>query len=68
MSYFVPVTPAGTPIFYGAGAMLGEVVAAKTHSEAIQNLLRDGAHMPYKTWENFKKRGYTIKEIEVWEP
>ena len=67
-SYFAPVTPAGTVVIYGAGAMLGELIAAPTKSEAIQNLLKDAAHMPYKTWENFEKRGYTIQELKGWAP
>lgn len=67
-SYFVPVTPAGTRVFYGAGAMMGAQVAAITRDEAIRNLLIDAAHMPYKTWENFEKRGYTIEEVKGWAP
>ena len=68
MSFFVPVTPAGTPIPYGAHNRLGKVNAAKTREEAIDNLLEDAAHMPYKTWENFEARGYTIEEWEGWTP
>ena len=68
MSYFVPVTPAGTPIPYGAGCRMGKVNAAKTREKAIANLLKDAAHMPYGTWRNFEKRGYTIEEWEHWEP
>lgn len=37
--------------------------AADTREEAIRRLLIDAAHMPYGTWENFQKRGYTIEEI-----
>lgn len=49
---YVPVTPAGTALFE---------LAADTEKEAIENLLEDAKHMPYKTWENFQKRGYTIE-------
>ncbi len=51
---FIPVTPAGTVI-------VG--LAADTRQEAINRLLHDAAHMPYGAWKNFKKRGYTIKEV-----
>lgn len=50
--WFVPVTPAGTPIAH---------LASSTEQEAIKKLLIEASHMPYKTWDNFKKRGYTIK-------
>lgn len=55
MNKFVPVTPAGTPCFW---------LASKTKDEAIKKLLKDAAHMPYKTWNNFEKRGYSIEEFE----
>lgn len=61
---FIPVTPAGTPLFYGAGSMVGEPMGSPTREGAIKNLLIDAAHMPYGTWENFEKRGYTIEETE----
>lgn len=67
-SYFVPVTPAGTAVIYGAGAMRGELLAAPTRDQAIQNLLKDAEHMPYGTWENFEKRGYTIQPLEGFAP
>jgi hypothetical protein len=51
---YVPVTPAGT---------LCTWLASTTKEKAIKKLLKDAAHMPYGTWENFEKRGYTI---EVW--
>ena len=38
-------------------------MAAKTREKAIENLLKDAAHMPYKTWPNFERRGYTIVEF-----
>ena len=53
---YVPVTPAGTHIFH---------LESATKQEAIDRLLKDAEHMPYKTWENFQKRGYTIAELEV---
>lgn len=52
---WIPSTPAGTALPH---------LAAKTRDKAIKNLLRDAAHMPYKTWENFEKRGYTVEEWE----
>lgn len=68
MSYYVPVTPGFTAIIYGVGALGGKLLAAKTREQAIKNLLIDAAHMPYKTWENFQKRGYTIEKWENWKP
>lgn len=53
---FVPCTPGGS---------LCTWLASKTKEEAIQKLLKDAAHMPYKTWENFQKRGYTIEEVDL---
>lgn len=50
---FVPVTPGGTPLAY---------LSSKTKDEAWAKLLTEAAHMPYKTKENFIKRGYTIEE------
>lgn len=52
---FVPVTPAGTAIWSAK---------ALTKQKAIVNLMREAAHMPYKSWLEFKHRGYTIKEFE----
>jgi hypothetical protein len=43
---------------------MGESMASKTREGAIKKLLIDAAHMPYGTWENFEKRGYTIEETE----
>lgn len=51
---FVPVTPAGTMLFH---------LESKTEDEAWKKLLKDAAHMPYVTKENFIKRGYTVEEI-----
>lgn len=51
---FIPCTPAGTLV-------IG--LAADTREEAIRRLLIDAAHMPYKGWKGFKKRGYTIENV-----
>ena len=51
---FIPCTPAGT---------LVTNLAADTEKEAIRRLLVDAAHMPYGTWKNFKRRGYTIEDV-----
>jgi hypothetical protein len=50
---YTPVTPGGT---------VCDWLASATEQGAIDNLLRDAAHMPYGTWENFKLRGYEIVE------
>lgn len=50
--WYVPVTPAGTAVMH---------IKAKTEDQAWSNLLKDAAHMPYKTVANFKKRGYTVE-------
>jgi len=49
---YVPCTPAGTPLPH---------IGAATEKQAWANLLRDAEHMPYKTVEGFKKRGYTVE-------
>jgi len=49
---YVPCTPAGTPCTW---------LESKTEDEAWQRLLKDAAHMPYKTIENLKERGYTVE-------
>ena len=54
--WFVPVTPGGTPLPH---------LADISEAIAIKNLLKDAAHMPYKTWENFQKRGYTIEQWDT---
>lgn len=63
-AWYVPVTPAGTPLPYGMSGTL----AARTERKAIENLMRDAAHMPYKTWAEFEARGYTIEKWEGWKP
>lgn len=52
---FIPYTPAGTPCTW---------LAATTEDQAWANLLEDAAHMPYKTIENFKKRGYIVEQAK----
>lgn len=51
MKGYVPITPGGTPCTW---------LISRTKKQAIKKLLKDASHMPYKTWENFQKRGYTI--------
>lgn len=53
---FVPITPAGTICIW---------LAAKTEEAAWKNLLKDAAHMPYKTKENFQERGYTVAKVKL---
>ncbi len=52
---YVPSTPAGTLLFH---------LESKTRKEAIKKVMREAAHMPYKTWADFEKRGYVIEEME----
>ena len=66
--YFVPITPAGTPLVYGAGCRMDKVNAATTRAKAIENLLADAAHMPYGSWAAMQKRGYTIEFWEGFKP
>jgi hypothetical protein len=51
---YVPCTPGGTFVFE---------CEAKTRQGAIDKLLKAAAHMPYKKWPNFEKRGYEIVEF-----
>ena len=48
---FVPVTPGGTILDW---------LSATSEQSAWDKLLKDAEHMPYKTKENFIKRGYTL--------
>ena len=48
---FAPVTPGGT---------LCDWLEADTEKEAWEKLLKDAAHMPYKSKQGFKERGYTV--------
>ena len=69
--WFIPITPGGTILIYGGGGRMGKINAARSRQGAIKNLLEDGAHMPYGTWKNFEKRGYTIWETNMpkgWRP
>lgn len=52
---YVPVTPGGSYCMH---------LESDTEQEAIDKLLEDAKHMPYGTWENFQKRGYTIAKLE----
>jgi hypothetical protein len=52
---YVPVTPGGTVLMH---------LESKTEDEAWRKLLKDAAHMPYKTKENFIKRGYAVDELD----
>ena len=45
---FVPITPGGSACAW---------LEAETEEEAWKKLLKDAAHMPYKTKENFVKSG-----------
>ena len=51
---FIPVTPAGTPCTW---------LVSSTEDEAWAKLLEDAAHMPYKTKDNFIRRGYTVARL-----
>jgi hypothetical protein len=54
-STFVPCTPGGSVVMH---------LESSTREIAIKRLLKDASHMPYGTWENFEKRGYTILELK----
>lgn len=51
-----PETPAGTVLMH---------LESKTEEEAWKKLLKDASHMPYKTKENFIKRGYKVLRWEA---
>jgi hypothetical protein len=53
---FVPETPGGSVLMN---------LAANTEDQAWKNLMRDAAHMPYKTKEGFVNRGY---KVSLWTP
>jgi len=53
---FIPVTPGGTPL-------VG--LAAIDEQTAKDRLMKDARHMPYRDWQDFQKRGYTIIEDEA---
>jgi hypothetical protein len=52
---YYPVTPAGSVLMH---------LLSKTRAVAIERLMREAAHMPYKTWGDFQRRGYTIETLE----
>ena len=56
MTKFVPITPGGTVLMH---------LSSSTEPKAWAKLLVDAGHMPYKTIENFKKRGYVVEEIKA---
>lgn len=56
MKKYIPITPGGTPCTW---------LASETEDAAWKRLLIDAAHMPYKTKENFVKRGYTVELMDV---
>ena len=53
-SVWYPITPGGTVCNW---------LGSSTEDQAWAKLLKDAAHMPYITKENFQKRGYTIEEF-----
>ena len=58
-TYWIPETPGGTMLYE---------LRSKTEDEAWAKLLKDAAHMPYKTKANFIKRGYTVSEFTEQKP
>jgi len=52
---YCPVTPGGT---------VCDWLESDTEDEAWTKLLKEASHMPYKTKENFIKRGYTVEIAE----
>ena len=54
--YWYAFTPAGTLLLE---------TGAKKREQCIKKLLQAGAHMPYGTWENFQKRGYTLERLPI---
>jgi len=51
---YLPIPPARTACVW---------IAARAEAEAWRNLLRDAAHMPYKTKAEFIKIGYTVEQL-----
>lgn len=51
---FIPVTPAGTPLFD---------LEAPTAEDAWKKLMKAAAHMPYPDQAAFEERGYTVAEL-----
>lgn len=54
IGWYYAWTPGGTLILESG---------APTEQECIENLLREAAHMPYRTWDRFQQRGYTVEQI-----
>lgn len=54
--YWYAYTPAGTICL---------ATEAKTREQCIKNLLEDAAHMPYRGWEGFQNRGYTVEQLNI---
>ncbi|MEM7069926.1 MAG: hypothetical protein AAF478_13690 [Pseudomonadota bacterium] len=52
---YIPETPGETTLFE---------LESTTFQGAINNLLRDAAHMPYGSWEGFCRRGYRILKFD----
>ena len=48
---YIPVTPGGSVLMH---------LESATEPEAWDKLLVDASHMPYKTKDNFIKRGYSV--------
>ena len=51
---YIPCTPGDSMLFD---------LESKTKTEAIKKLMEAASHMPYKTWMDFRRRGYTIEEV-----
>lgn len=68
-TWFIPVTPAGTPVIWSAGSRgPGKLNAAQTEDEAWANLLADAAHMPYRNKADLIERGYTVESWDNYKP
>lgn len=50
------ITPGGT-LVYETGSF--------SRKCSIKKLLRDAAHMPYQSWNDFKLRGYKLEQHKV---
>jgi hypothetical protein len=68
-TWFVPITPAGSPLIWSAGSRgFNKLNAARTEEQAWANLMEDAAHMPYPDKAAFIKRGYTVEKWEDYQP
>lgn len=52
--WYVPETPGGTVLMH---------LKSRTEKTAWRNLMKDAAHMPYRTQQDFYNRGYRVNEI-----